>query len=119
MNDEQELKQRLAVKHGGIKLVANKHRKSESWCWNKRNIVGGFVRNTEWDYIARMVEDLMHPDKRVDYVLELEQSFRREENKHFGDKPEKKFPFNEFGRFEVLHAPWPLRATAMCEIGFI
>lgn len=74
------------------------------------------VIETEWLYIVNLVEQGLHTNDQVDYIRELEQSFRREENIYFGEKPEKKFPLNEFGRFAVVSAIFNQRALAICKV---
>jgi len=59
------------------------------------------------------LEGRLDPNQQCTYITELEQVIRRPENISFGEKPEKKFPLNHFGRFHVAHATAAQRCEAL------
>lgn len=57
-------------------------------------------------------EEALTPDQVCALIDHLEYLIRLPENTAFGDKPNKKFPLNHFGRFSVAHATAAQRAEA-------
>ncbi len=58
----------------------------------------------------------LNMDQQCQFIDLLEQSLRIEENIAFGDKPDKKFPLNHFGRFDVCNAEARLRADILLKV---
>lgn len=74
---------------------------------SKDDTCGRRVIETEWRYIAELLEDMMSGSESIAYVLNLIPE---------ADRHDSEFLTSEFN---AIHATYQQRLTAMSEIGFI